>query len=329
MAEPARLVILHEGDNPTLGYFGVSIESMYAQLSVLRVDISRNPEDFQLAWGDVVVIMRYLNNAWYRKLQKCKPCLAGLIYFMDDDLLDSSAMVGLPINYVRKLKQKALRYRGWIKRYCSGLWVGANMLAEKYADLEPKLLNPSPPTFYLTRSKPVYVAYHGSTSHRDEIIWLYDVMAPVLKYGSNIYMEIFGDSYVSRLYRDLPHVSVIQAMSWPNYFAYTSSRRVDLFLVPLISKSFNRGRSYTKFFDSARLGAAGLYSCVAPYKDFVDNKKDGLLLSNEKQLWVDAILSLSENSGQREYLANNCKLRAASLIKKSYSDNILRQKNAS
>ena len=45
-----------------------------------------------------------------------------------------------------------------------------------------------------------------------------------------------------------------------------------------------------KFIDYARQGALGLYSRVPPYEGFVRDGIDGVLLPNEPEAWVDAIV---------------------------------------
>ena len=52
-----------------------------------------------------------------------------------------------------------------------------------------------------------------------------------------------------------------------------------------------------KFYDYARMGAAGIYTDVEPYRGFVRDGVDGLLLPNEPARWIDAIAGLAQPDG--------------------------------
>jgi hypothetical protein len=52
-----------------------------------------------------------------------------------------------------------------------------------------------------------------------------------------------------------------------------------------------------KFYDYARMGAAGVYTDAAPYRGFVRDGVDGLLLPNEPARWVEALAALAAPDG--------------------------------
>ena len=46
--------------------------------------------------GAVVVLVRYVPGAWAKLIQAVRAQLAGLVFFMDDDVLDMRASTGTP-----------------------------------------------------------------------------------------------------------------------------------------------------------------------------------------------------------------------------------------
>jgi hypothetical protein len=88
-------------------------------------------------------------------------------------------------------------------------------------------------------------------------------------------------------------------MSWPQYLAYTQSRKADIGLAPLLPSKFNAARGATKRMDYARMGAVGIYTDVQPYSDHVQHANDGWLLPNDPAVWVKTILELADNTALR------------------------------
>jgi len=160
----------------------------------------------------------------------------------------------------------------------------------------------------------VRVCYHGTASHPREIDWLLPVIEQVQARSEAIHFELFGGRAVARRFGGLPRVSVLHPMAWPNYLAYTASHRCDIALAPLLPGAFNAARGPTKFYDYTRMGAAGLYSDVAPYRGFVRDGGDGLLLDNDSERWIGAILTLALDAEKRAGLAAAARQRLLDVI---------------
>jgi hypothetical protein len=260
--------------------------------------------------GDLVVIVRYLTPAWRAAIESARPSLAGVAYFMDDDLWDRAAWQGLPRDYQRRLNVRALRHRPWIQRHCSALWVSTEVLAEKYAALSPLVVPLAPDAALLAQVDAVHVAYHGTASHGAEIEWLRPIMGEVLARCPQVHFELFGDRQVASLYRELPRVAVLNPMRWQNYLEYSAATRRQIGLAPLLPTPFNATRGAVKFFDFARMGAVGVYSAVPPYLGFVRDGVDGLLLAQEPGLWVEALVALADDTPRRLAMASAARQRA-------------------
>jgi hypothetical protein len=68
-----------------------------------------------------------------------------------------------------------------------------------------------------------------------------------------------------------------------------------------------------KLIDAARCGAAGLYSDRPPYRGFVRDGQDGLLLDDEPAHWLAAIERLITDPEERQRLAAGARCRALAL----------------
>ncbi len=305
----ARVRVLEQGRTPSGDYL---LRPWLAANALIgeTLDTREPPRAGQIAAGDLVVIARYLPPAWFKVLEAQREQLAGIVYFMDDDLLDPAVLHDLPKAYSQKIQQLATAHRDWLKKSDAGLWVSTPALARKYAAWSPTVLPMSPPRSLMAPRPGVRIAYHGTGSHWQEIEWLHAVVSRVLDSRPETHVELFGDLAVHRAYRDLPRVSVLHPMSWENYLAYTGAHRCDIGLAPLRPGRFNAARGPTKFWDYARMGAVGVYTDVEPFAGFIRNGIDGVLVPDEPAAWIDAILQLIDNPERRADLSRAAGERA-------------------
>ncbi len=311
--ECRSLLILHEGNSPTLAYFEAAIRSRFPGAVCQLVDTLTTPA-IDVDKGAAIVVIRFISTQWQREIARNIDDLSQVIYFMDDDLFDPSALGALPKAYRTKIIRRSAAQHRWITSHCDTIWVSTPYLACKYAHLNPDVVPAQPTPQLLAVKKPVKIAYHGSSSHQAEKYWLREVMAGVLARCPQASFEIFGEHEIYKLYRDLPHVTVLHPMSWQNYLDYTQHHQIDIGLAPLLASEFNMARGPVKFYDFVRMGAVGVYSNCAPYSDFIEQNINGVLLNNDPQKWIDT-LALLVNSGQkRQTLAKNAKEYSYSLI---------------
>lgn len=304
-AVPGRTLVLELEPNPSSAV--VIAPWLRRQGRAFVVSSAARPA---LADGDHVVIVRYLTSHWRKAIEAARDRLAGVAYFMDDDLWDRAAWDGLPPDYQRRLNERALRHRDWVERHCDALWVSSEALARKYAAFAPQLIPLAPDPALLAQVEAIHVAYHGTASHAAEIEWLYPIMAEVLARCPQVHFELFGDGRTCHAFLGLPRVSLLHPMKWPNYLAYTASTRRHIGLSPLLPTPFNAARGAVKFYDFARMGAVGIYSDVAPFAGFVRDGVDGLLLPNDPGRWIDALVALADDPARRATLAAAARARA-------------------
>lgn len=300
-ATARRLVVLDEGASPSGDYILLPFVSSLGP-PVVRLDARQPPRAGQLAPGDFVVVQRYLHAAWRQAIERQRAALAGLAWFLDDDLLDPQALPELAAPYARKIRRLAASQRPWFEQVGSQWWVATEALAVKYAEARPTTLPLAPPAALAEARPLVRVVYHGTASHQREIDWLHPVVAEVQRRCADTEFELFGELPVNRRFRDLPRVAVLHPMRWDTYLAHTAHHRADIGLAPLLPGVFNAGRGPVKFVDYTRQGALGLYSRIAPYEGFVRDGVDGVLLPEDPAVWVDAILRWAADAPGRAAL---------------------------
>jgi len=306
----ASVVVVEHGRMPSTDYFVIP-EATRLGLPVTVYNSERGVVDKSaLSPGALVVFVRYIDARWAKAVRAAREHLAGVVLFFDDDLLDRRALKELPPHHAYKIWRLSLRRRRWLEEVRGTLWVSNDFLARKYASLHPTLI-PAAPAQAMARSEPaVRIGYHGTASHAAEIRWLAPIVRDLQERCDYTFFEIFGRADVNRLYRGIPRTAVLHPMSWPNYLAHTSLGGLHIGLAPLLPGRFNAGRSSTKFFDFVRCGAVGIYSDVAPYAGFIRNGVDGLLVKNDPDAWVEAILRLVRDGKTRTKMAEVAAERA-------------------
>jgi hypothetical protein len=267
-----------------------------------------------------VIFVRYIPPAWIALLQGRRKNIARVIYFMDDDLFDFSATQKMRWRYRWHLVKNAARHQAFLKKIKADIWVSNRHLQQKYSAWSPVWIEPLPLVAVTEPSVSICVFYHGSViTHKAEIEWLFPIMKAVLEQDTHIRFEVVGDATVNRLLKQLPRTMILHSMSWQNYQSFCRDTKRDIGLAPLLPGSFNQARSHTKYFDIARCGAAGIYSRVEPFAGFVRDSVDGLLLDDDPQQWIAAILQLAGEPDRCKALHHNAVERIEQLALQSAS----------
>jgi hypothetical protein len=308
-----RAAILSDAPTATTDYFLAPYLKSLGYDALLLESRVRPSDVCRLNGCAVVVISRYLPVWWLSTLQRLRREGTKIVYFMDDDLFDLRALRGLPWRYQWKVLSRAIVHRQRLQRLCDEFWVSTAFLAEKYAALAPVVLDPLVSLKTQEAKTGLHVCYHGTASHMREIEWLVPVVEAVQARSDFVHFELFGTRAVQKLFGRIPRVSVVHPMNWPNYLSFTSVQKRDLALAPLLPSAFNAGRGPLKFFDYARMGAVGLYSDRPPYRGFIRDGVDGLLLPHDHAAWIDAVLQLAQDSERRRRMASAVQLRVAEM----------------
>lgn len=309
---PPVVYLVEEQANPSSDFFVLpAILANHCQ--VLRYSHTELPDAADLA-NAVVIFVRYVPANWLRLIGSARPMLRALIFFMDDDVLDMDASVGMPWRYRFKLTRLARRRLRWLRQQKAELWVSTHYLQQKYAAWQPRLVLPSPVNAP-TQVRRVF--YHGSASHETDIRWLKPVISEAMREESKLVFEIIGGPNVYRLYKDLPRVNVIHPMKWPAYQTFLSLQERHVGLNPLHEIPFNRARSYTKFFDITGCKAVGIYSPNTACSEIIRDGYDGLIVELDPQAWVEAILKLIRDDPLRQSLLSHAEAKLRVLAEQS------------
>ena len=304
----ADVYVIEERPNPSTDYF-VAPACAGEGRRLHRCRFDEVPPAAPLA-GAVVVFVRYIPPLWRRKVTAERAQLAGLVFFMDDDLLDPMAWASMPWRYRYKLYRQAARHGGWLQQQRAQLWVSTPWLQQKYQAWTPLRVEPRPlPVASGVRR----VFYHGSASHLAEIRWLRPIIEEVQRRDPLVVFEVIGGQDIYRLYQGLPRVSVVHPMRWPAYEAFLDQPGRHIGLAPLLELPFNRARSCTKFFDITRAGGVGVYAQAGVCGSFVRNGVDGIVLPMDPQQWVEGILRLARAPQLRRALLRAARTRVAGI----------------
>lgn len=292
--------LVEEQPNPSTDYYILPAVSRTG-MRVLKCGFRDLPEPAELE-GAVVIFVRYVPTSWAKLVEAVRPRLRALIFFMDDDVLDVHASVGMQWHYRLKLARLSAWKSAWLRRQKAELWVSVPFLQNKYAGWKPRLVLPSPVSLPFDVR---WVFYHGSATHLAEVRWLRPVMDEVLRRDEGIAFGLVGNHKVFKLYRGIPRVTTIHPMKWPAYQSLLSLQGHHIGLAPLLDLPFNYARSYTKFFDFTRCGAVGIYSPGSACADVVRHGVSGLVVELDQDAWVEAILDLSRDDASRRSLLRN------------------------
>lgn len=105
--------------------------------------------------------------------------------------------------------------------------------------------------------------------------------------------------------RDLPARRLIYQ---PYVFDYKLFARIvaaahpDVLIAPLEDNRSQASKCPNKYFDFAGAGAAGVYSNLPPYTQFIEDGRNGLLVDNDEQSWVAALERLVSDPSLRRQI---------------------------
>ncbi|MEX8493230.1 hypothetical protein [Sphaerotilus sp.] len=294
-----RWLVLQQGPNPSTDYYiRPRAEASGCPVAYRHLDLDL-PTPADLPPGTRVVIVRYLTPAWAEALQRHQAQLAGIVYFMDDELLDPQAWQGLPAPYRQKLQRYCGRMHRVLTELVTEYWGSTAPLCERHAD---RAMQPMPPLPLVEDAgrvpiqpvpgEPVQIFYHGTSVHIDEMRWLRPVIAEVLSACPLAQFEVIGDHEVNRLFRDLPRTRVLHPMGWPNYLSHCRAMRGHIGLAPLLPGAFNAARSSTRYFDIERCRAVAIAAATPPYLSDLSDRPDRRCLDMAPSIWSTRLIEM-------------------------------------
>lgn len=285
-----RGYILEAGPNPSSDYYLVPALSSCGY-SFVKVNINSDslPE---IEVGSTIFIVRYMNKRVLSHLHKNKNRIGNLFYFMDDRLWDLKGLMSLPLAYSFRIFKKAYLYKSALKELGAKLCVSTDYLRHIYTHYNPDVIYPYPlglenPSISQTKTQVVF--YHGTSSHSQEIKWLSQLFFSISNTFPDLVFEIVLSKKNKRFFKNAKNLISLRPMNWGVFYRFSFLKYRKIGLVPLFDNEFNRGRSFTKFYDITRSGAVGIYSEHAPYSKLIKDFNAGIVLPMNKNLWIEAI----------------------------------------
>ena len=259
---------------------------------------------------NTIILIRYIPFNIFPHLIYLKKKSKKIILLLDDNLLDINIFSELPFLYKLKIFFNIYCYKFFFFLFINEIWVTNEKLAKKVKlkiftkQIKIKLLNLSHNNNY-PKKKFYKIAYLGTSSHTKEFKWLKILFEKIHQNRKDCFFEIYVNKKWRNYFRSIPRTKMIYPMDWETFFLDTSLGKVDIVLNPILNSNFNDFRSPTKFFDTTRLEAVGIYSNKNPYCDFINNNQDGILLENNIDNWVEQISFLLDNEDLRKNLYLN------------------------
>ena len=260
-----------------------------------------------LEWAEVVVFCRNTEPAYSWILDFALACGKPVVYDLDDNFfeLPPTTDVGRYHRAPERLQQleRYLRNATLVRVYSEPLREFVKPLNPNVVRVEGPIdwnLIPSGPT----RSGPSKVRVVYPTSRvEDELaeLFLADIQRLLTVYSGLVEMFFWG--YHPRELRGHPGVRFMAPLaSYDRFFRRFARFGFDVGLAPLRDDAFHRSKSDVKFREYAACGIAGVYSNVGAYAKSVEHGVTGLLVSNQRGAWFDAVSRLLEDLDLRHLI---------------------------
>lgn len=293
-----RVVLIRPGAHPTdqlyvlaplaplLAARGVALETVSLDD---RAGTARALDTLSLDANTVVVVSRSADDGWLDRLSRERAPF--VVYLMDDDPLTAADSEGLYHRYRRRVIEIATADFPVLLRRCDRFLVSSPALAARYASsktvlMEPPFIRPAPSLAHHDDVSTVRIAYHGTGIHAQDIEFLFSTIAKALKGDPRLRFQLVSGQPTPKTLKELANFELVKPMPWPDYVAFAAANPAHLSLAPMLDTPFNAGKSIVKLLDAASLGAAGVYSRIAPYRDLVTDGVDGFLADNDPADWV-------------------------------------------
>ena len=302
MSSKRNTIVLHKGLNPTSYYWLTPLDPYF-------IDLHNNFDLDLLYNSDTIIIVRYIPIKYLLHLFKLNSRNIKIILFLDDDLLSPNLFSSLPINYRLNLFFKIFCFKNILCYFIREIWVTNFKLKKKIGSqlnkkLKIKVLDLKF-RYNFVEKKLHRISFIGTSSHVLELRWIKKLFFKIQSCRDDCLIELFINPEWRSYFKSIPKLKLTYLMDWETFLLDTQNRNVDIVLNPIFHSEFNSFRSPTKFFDTTRLGAVGIYSQTIPYNSFVKDNYDGILLKNDLDLWCQNIIELLENPNKREYLYQN------------------------
>jgi hypothetical protein len=241
------------------------------------------------------VVLRYVTKADLIFL--ANGCFDKTHYLIDDNLFALGREDRLPIDYRKRL----VDYRdGLLKEflpYVTHVVAPSSLILESYAGkirhlLHPALCHQLGSLDHHNKSDTFDIVFAATRSHVKDIEMIAPQLLKFLDENPRAKLTTFLGRHAPKSLKNVRGVKHLEPMSWQAYRKFLTSHRFHVAIAPAIETLFNRSRSISRIYDHAAFGAAGIYSDLTPFSDFVDHESDGFLIGLNNNAWHEILSHL-------------------------------------
>lgn len=113
------------------------------------------------------------------------------------------------------------------------------------------------------------------------------------------------------------NIEYVEHMPYSDFKAFLRNEHFDIGIAPLQNTSFGICKFVNKFFEFTAAGIPCIYSAVEPYRSFIINRENGILVDNTVTDWYTAIEEMLNNAALRRH----CIEAAQEKMRKEFSPN--------
>ncbi|MEF0939158.1 hypothetical protein [Rhizobium sp. BR 362] len=303
------MLILSRYPNPSVSYYLDERTKALADVPIIRKGLDDGLDDVDCD-GLFVIICRYIKGPQLRWLERRRENLAGVAYFVDDDIPAMIAGDEASWLYKFRLLNSAIRPLPQLNRLLTHLWTSTEHLAGTLANSGQKvdILAPMPAKSAWKSAEnagksaaSLKMIYHATGIHRHEHEFLMPIVRSAMNKHENLHFEVFADGSLARRWRrqgiEPGRMTISPQLPWSSYLARTTDQGADIALVPLLAGRTNDSRADTKRIDISRMGAAAIFSRCATFARCTVAGE--IHIGNTPEEWLTAIDQLAEDKARR------------------------------
>ncbi len=280
------------------------------------------PDQAELFVADAVLTHRYAlpdRRAARRLITHCRKHGMRLVYDLDDDLL------GLPKDHPEAAVLGAKKpLVAELVKNCDRLTLSTPQLARRLGAepaktlivpnaLDERLWAPVAARHGMDAplAGPIRLLVMGTRTHRADFALIAGALGRLVEtFGDRISIDVCGMT-TDPLPKGVNALTPVpgRAESYPGFVAWLARQFPwHIGIAPLAEQSFNAAKSPIKLFDYAALGLAIAASDVAPYRDLIEDGRNGLLVPNSEAAWFEALAHLIRHPRRIAELAESARV---------------------
>jgi len=270
-----------------------------------------------ISWCDILYMIRPNNECFARIAKLAHQYGVTVAFFLDDDLMNlPKAHADMP--WRKKGLANATRNSDII---VSSSPLICKKYGEKYNVLRTVIQDTAVPSSKIKKhvdekNQKIKIVYSAGIAHK---ILFDKYIKPILgdldkRLGDNISLTFMGVHPDVNPSEYKMSITFVNPMPFDAYRKRMEQENFDIGLAPLDSTDFTKCKYFNKFIEYAMFGVVGVYSNTEPYTFVVDHKKNGILVDNKPEDWLNAICEVVGNVN----LIENCRESSYETLKKRF-----------